>query len=296
MLSAKQREDYGRGEVTIDDADLPLEAEAVMERLCETFLAPNYEPPLLPAAALELLALSQKPDVQMAHIRRVMERDPFIAALVLRTAQSAAYTGAQGPVRTLDEALMRLGIRTLSFLFMEASMRMKIFRAKGYEETMTALGRHSSATAQLARFVSRKTSVFDEYAFLCGLLHDVGVAAALIVLAQVERGQEVPPIAEVWGVVNDMHDEVAAIVCRSWGLPPDVVLVTGSHRHVTVSGHVHPVAAVVNLADWMASELGLGVGREADEPTLRALTAIGLAPGDLARLLVEAKPYVADIR
>lgn len=295
LITAKQREDYGRGEITIDDADLPLEADAVMEKLCETFLSPSYEPPLLPASAMELLALSQKPDVQMAQIRRVMERDPLVAAKVLRTAQSSAYAGAQGPVRTLDEAVVRLGIRTLSFLFMEATMRMKVFRAQGYEETMNALGRHSSATAQLARFVSRKTSLFDEYSFLCGLLHDVGVAACLIVLAQVERGQPVPPITEVWAVVNEMHDEVGAIVCRAWGLPPDVVLVTGSHRHVTVAGHVHPVAALVNLADWMAAELGFGLGREAPEPTSRALSALGLAPADLPRLVAEAKPHVQNV-
>ena len=294
-MEAKKRGSYGRGEVTVEDADLPLDSAEVLGRLRATFLAPSYEPPLLPAAALELLSLAQKPEVQLPQIRRVMERDPLIAARVLRTAQSSAYSGAQGPVRTLDEALVRLGIRTLSFLFMEAAMRMKVFRAQGYEETMNALGRHSSATAQIARFLSRKTSLFDEYSFLCGLLHDVGIAASLIVLSQVERGQPVPPITEVWPVVAEMHDEVAAIVCRAWGLPPDVVLVTGNHTHAVVAGHVHPVAALVNLADWMAAELGFGLGREARPPTPRTLAAIGIAPGELARLLAEARALLDGV-
>lgn len=281
--------EYGRGELTLEESDLHVTAaEDVLEKLRATFSSPNYSPPVLPAAAVELMQMSQKADVSFAEVRRVMERDPLIAASVLRTAQSSAYT-TSGVVRTLDEALVRLGLRTLTSFFMEAAMKLKVFRAPGYEVPMKELAKHSAACAHLARYLARRTSVFDEYSFLCGLLHDIGIAAGLIALSSGAKKGAIPPLAEVWPAVRDAHEMASETVCRTWGLPPDVALVAGHHHECVVGGHVHPVAAVVALAEWSATELGHGLDEGTHVPGDRVLKTLSLTARELPALLEECK-------
>lgn len=292
----KRCEGYGRGEHTLsEDELLTTDPEAVLEKLRAVLEAPGYEPPVLPAAALDLLALSNKPDVAFADIRRVMERDALIAAKVLRVAQSSAYAGAHGAIRTLDDALVRLGMRTLTFLFMEAAMRMKVFRAPGYEAPMRALGRHSGATAHVARHIARRTSIFDEHSFLCGLLHDVGIAASLIALTQLRRGETIPVFDEIWPAVRDAHEMASSVVCRAWNLPAELTMVIGHHHQVSIDGRIHPVAALLSLADWIASEHGYAMGEEARRPLPNHLASIGLSERDLNPLVAECKSVVAVV-
>lgn len=293
----KHSEGYGRGQASIEDADLLLtDPAAVLEKLRAVLEAPTYEPPLLPAVAIELLELSRKEDASFIDVRRLMERDPLVAAKVLRCAQSAAYSGSSGTIRTMDEALVRLGMRTLGSIFMETTMRMKVFRAAGYEEPMRSLGRHSAATAHLARHVARRTAVFDEYSFLCGLLHDVGIAASFIVLTQLGRGQAVPSFDDVWSAVREVHETASAAVCRAWKLPPDLTLVIAHHHQVSIDGRVHPVAAVLSLADWIAAEHGYAMGEEARRPLPLHLASIGLTERDLAPLVAECAGVVAQVQ
>jgi HD-like signal output (HDOD) protein len=287
---------YGRGEVTLQEADLHfIDPQAVLDKLRAVLEAPTYEPPVLPAAALDVLELSRKPDAAFGDIRKVMERDALLAAKVLRVAQSSAYSGASGAIRTLDDALVRLGMRTLAFIFMEAAMKMKVFRAPGYEEPMQELSRHSAASAHLSRHIARRTSIYDEHSFLCGLLHDVGIAASLIALTQLGRGAIIPPFDEVWPAVRDAHEMASGIVCRSWNLPGEITMVVANHHQVSIGGHVHPVAAVLSVADWVATQHGFGMRDEAREPLPNHLAAIGLSARDLKPLVDECAAVVANV-
>lgn len=284
---------YGIGTYEIESPGLALAAPAeVCEQLRATFSSAAYSPPVLPAVAIELMQLSQKPDVSFALIRRVMEKDALIAASVLRVAQSTAYSAA-GAVRTLDDALVRLGLKTVGCFFLEAAMKLKVFRAPGYEAPMKALTNHSAACAHLARHLARRTSLFDEYAFMCGLLHDIGIAAGLIALSAGTKKEHVPSLAEVWPAVRDAHEMASETVCRAWALTPEIARVAGNHHACRVGGHIHPVAAVVALADFIAGELGCGLDEGSLVPNDAVLSSLGLTPRELPALIVECKPVVA---
>ncbi|HSO35273.1 MAG TPA: HDOD domain-containing protein [Labilithrix sp.] len=288
--------DYGNGVVSLEEeAQAYVDPESVLESLTEVFQSPGYEPPIAPAVALELLELSRKPEVSFGAVRHVMERDPLIAAKVLRTAQSAAYSSGDNVIRTLDDALVRIGLKTLSNLFMESAMRMKVFRAVGFEAPMKELARHSAATAHLARHLARRTALFDEHLFLCGLLHDIGIAAGFIALTQLQRGKTVPAFDDVWPGVCGAHEMASDKVCRAWKLPPDIALIVGHHHQVTVGGHVHPMAAVLSLSDWVAGELGFAMETEALRPLPHHLAVLGLTDANLHGLVTECKDVVARV-
>jgi len=284
-----RRADYGRGEYQIESLDFMLTPEAMIAHLRRTLISPNYKPPLLPSIALELMKLTRQPGVSTAEVRKLLERDALLAAKVLQLAQSALYSRGS-PVRSLHEAINLLGLRTLGDLFLQTVLSMRVFRADGYDEPMAMLMKHSLLTAHVARLACRMTAMPDEYAFMCGLLHDAGMAAGLLIFAdstgprssregprtsrepprtsrepRPPSGAAPPPsYAEVAAALDAVHEEASAILAEAWKLNPDIRFVIGSHHHFRSNGRVHPLAAVVCVSDWIASRAGAGMGSESD--------------------------------
>jgi HD-like signal output (HDOD) protein len=271
----KQRADYGRGEYQIEAPDFMLSPEAMTAHLRRTLVSPSYKPPLLPSIALELMKLTRQPGVSLVEVRKLLERDPLLAGKVLQLAQSALYSRG-APVRSLHDAISLLGLRTLADLFLQTVLSMRVFRADGYDAPMATLMQHSMLTAHIARLACRMTALPDEYAFMCGLLHDAGMAAGLLIFADSQgprssqdgsRSKPPPPpsYGEVSVALCAVHEEASAILAEAWKLNPDIRIVIGSHHHLHASGgRVHPLAAVVCVSDWIASEAGASMGSESD--------------------------------
>lgn len=271
----KQRADYGRGEYQIDASDDLLTPEAMTKHLRRTLVSPNYKPPLLPSIALDLMKLTRQPGVSLGEVRKLLERDPLLAGKVLQLAQSALYSRG-APVRSLHEAISLLGLRTLADLFLQTVLSMRVFRADGYDGPMAMLMQHSMLTAHVARLACRMTAMPDEYAFMCGLLHDAGMAAGLLIFSDARgprssrEGAQGKPAAppsydEVSAALCAVHEEASAILADAWKLSADIRVVIGSHHHLRASGgRIHPLAAVVCVSDWIASEAGANMGNESD--------------------------------
>jgi HD-like signal output (HDOD) protein len=251
-------------------------------------------PPVLPKVGLELITLSRSANVEIGQIVHLLEQDALIAAAVLRQAQSAYY--ARGiPIRSLHEAIVRLGLDTISDLFLAQSMAMRVFRANGYEEPMERLRAHGTATAHIARFVCRETAIYDEYAFLCGLLHDVGMAASLIVLASGRVRANVPSFEKAWPAVCDAHEEAGAALCTLWKLPADVAYVVGAHHQPRPGHPVHPLAAVVRIAESIASELGFGIDGDGSGNDAWATGAVSLSATARSAIITRAKELLDEV-
>jgi HD-like signal output (HDOD) protein len=261
--------------------------EVLKTKLLELFRSPDFRPPLLPVVALELLQLVRRPNVRSADIVKLLGHDPLLAGQMLKVAQSPAYA-AGDPVRSLDEAILRLGMRRTTDLCLQASLESKVFRAPGYDQVMERLRRHSVFTAELSRLVCRRTVGFDEYAFLCGLLHDVGIAACTLSLRELSR----QPIAfeDAWATISAVHASCSEVLAKLWKLPHDICTVLSLHHTVSIAGRTHPLAAAIAVADCVAQELGLGFHSETHESQLLLnARAIGLDANGLAAFRSEAQ-------
>ncbi len=292
-LPARMREGYGRGVVEIAAEDQGLDRDDLRRRLLETFRAPNYHPPVLPRVALELHELSRQVDVDLARVAKLAESDPFTAAAVLRRAQSAYYSRGGAPVQSLAQAIARLGLVTISQLFLEVSTSARIFRAPGFEEPMERLRKHASAVAHASAIIARHTSLYDEYAFLCGLLHDVGFAASMVALCGTTSRAKLPTFEEVRPVLLEVHAEAGEIMTKLWRFPPDIVLVVGNHHARAVGGVVHPLAANLAIAEALVEEIVGGFDEGATEIDW-ALRALNL-DGQIATIRREVIAVVAQI-
>ncbi|MBI2893464.1 MAG: HDOD domain-containing protein [Deltaproteobacteria bacterium] len=263
--------------------------------LLSAFESPDYQPPLLPSVATELLELSGWAEVDFEKVIALLEKDPLLAGRVLQIAQSPLYP-SKSKILSLKHAVVRMGLRSLVDVFFEATLKLKIFKAPGYEWPMAELQRHSTATAYVTRLVCRYAKVDGEHAFLCGLLHDVGIAASLITLAEKRKGPDLPDLGRVWPAIFAAHEKASEILAARWKLPVEIQRVLGHHHDPSVDGQVDPVAAAVCVAECVSSHLGAGIGNETEASTpVVAQSAIGLGDAELRLLIVEARDLIAQI-
>ncbi len=263
----KQRheEGYGQGLVKLAfDDDVLLDEDEVTKRLLDVFSAPDYRPPTLPSVATELMSISQNPNVGIDDVTELLERDSMLTGRVMKLVRSPIYKGA-GDVPTLHNAVLRLGLNTLRDIVLETCMNMRVFRADAFTETMERLREHSAFTGHVARIVCRYTAIEQEYAFLCGLLHDVGVAGSLIALSEGVPKQKRPDLIAIWPAIDRAHGKAGALMARLWDLPADVELAVEAHHQVLMGGEPHPLAATICIADEVAHELGFGLVESPDD-------------------------------
>lgn len=306
----RPRPTYTRsGRHTLDEAGialLDLDEGALERRLLEVFSSPEYRPPVLPAVALQLMDLSRRPDTGADEVVRLLESDPMLAAHTLRLCRSAFYRTRE-PVHSLKQAVVSLGLSTLRDLVLQAALEQRLFRAPVYSDVLARLARHSQGTAVAARILCRYTALADEYAFLCGLLHDVGLAALLIALGEGALGEAPVDSEALWPALDRVHGHASARLGALWELPEDIQRVIGHHHQPRIEGMVHPLAAAVCLAEHEALEAGwvvldggapgpgglFGAGFDRSGAEARALAAEALGLDESRLALVRAEIHAA---
>jgi putative nucleotidyltransferase with HDIG domain len=175
-------------------------------------------------------------------------------------------------------------------------MTARVFRCKGYEEPMEALRKHSVVCAHLARSVCRIIGFPDEYAYMCGLLHDVGIAAGILVLGEVKRAAKPPSYEHIRTSIEVVHEHASEALGKAWELPVDVQLVLRHHHHFVIQGRAHPLAAAVCLADWIAAEVKVAAGNEVRlEDGRHAVKELRLSERDVKALLREAEMLATSV-
>jgi HD-like signal output (HDOD) protein len=217
-------------------------------QLFRTFEDPTYKPPPLPTVALEIAALVARDDANVEQVVRLLERDQMLAGAVMRLVGSPIHAG-RGPVRSLSDAVMRLGIRTVRDSVFDTALKKSVFNASAYAGLMERFGRHGTATAYIARIVCRHARVTEDQAFLAALLHDVGFAALLLSVARKKEAQP-PSLIELWPEIDALHEQASKAVTKLWGLSNELSLLVANHHHEHTGTSVR-VAAVMNIADYL---------------------------------------------
>jgi putative nucleotidyltransferase with HDIG domain len=136
----------------------------------------------------------------------------------------------------------------------------RLFRVKGYTAVMQRLQTHSLFTAHVARIIAGHAGIAPDQAFLCGLLHDVGISGTVIAIAESSGKQAPPPIDMLWAAVDKMHVEASGRLARLWGLSPELCAVIGEHHQRADRNHfANPLVATMCMAEAIAEEYGFGV-------------------------------------
>jgi HD-like signal output (HDOD) protein len=274
--------DAGGDDGVVDIADVDaVDISGLVARLRVLFTSKGYQPPLAPTAALRLLELTRRTEVDPAKAAAVFADDPLLAARVLQIARSPLYGAAQGP--TLRDAVVRLGSRKLHDVTLEAAMEMRVFRSPQYQQWMDSIRTHSIAVGHAARVVAGQIGGDADQAFFAGLVHDVGAAAVLGAVGGRQADFHDITHAALGACMDELHTEVGAMVADAWRMPAEVRAVIVGHHHLDDADPGRfPIVAVV-LAEALAIDAGFGVTSGPGGPSMDPLRA-----EDLSQALADA--------
>jgi HD-like signal output (HDOD) protein len=285
-------------EVTEEDAfgDLELENQLTV-RLFEDLNADRLLLPSLPDVAIKVGTAVSEEDTDAATVAQIVETDPAITAKLLKAANSARFAG-RADVRGVNEAIVRLGLRTTHHLVVTFALR-ELFRSPSSQlrQKMRDLWEHSCRIAALSHVLANKVGGFDaEFALLAGLVHDIGALAVLAYAGEYSEGQLA--LADIDATVARLRSRIGGMLLRRWQLAPELAAVAEHAENWMREGSSKPdYIDLVIIAQLQAFDgNGQAPGPVAIEST-PAFTKLGLGevtPDSKLAILDEAAEEVHE--
>lgn len=265
----------------------------------------NLTLPALPAIAFKAIELTRAPDISLQDVSALIEKDPVLAAQMLRICNSAAMATRE-PCKSISQAVTRLGTKNLRSTLLEISAR-KLFESRDTKVSgaVKALWEHSRAVAQLAQKVSVVSGAADpDTAYLAGLLHDIGKPVVATMLLEAE-GQILQRNPKLWidfatwlGVVQRTHRPIGLSLAKKWQLSEEI------QKAIEESADYDPANRLstgnaVRFANAVAKQLGIYMGEvnadDNDALVMVGRSLLGIDDETLARLAGDLKEKAKEI-
>lgn len=237
--------------------------------LLEQAVAKVRDLPSLPSVVVQLVRTFDQADVGVAELGAQISKDQALAAKTLRLANSSFY-GLQSRVRTIDQAITVLGFDSVRSMVTAAGIVGQFGAVSSGPFDFTAFWRHAVGTALCAKSLARMAGLSPEYAFVSGLLHDIGrlvlvtrfpqeYAAALAF----ERQNNCGLVHAERTVLGLDHAVVGRALAEHWKFPELIRRAIGNH-HAPMRGDLGDIPSVVHVANAIVHALDLG-GEEDEE-------------------------------
>lgn len=318
-MTSKTDPNYGRGEVTATDGDsLNPVLKAIRARVKETITQQNFEIPLLPTVATQVLQMANNPKASVADLEKLVKQDQVIAAKILQVANSPFYRGVSTIV-SLRDAMNRMGLKMMKDIVFSLSIQGKVFQAKNFENELQVIWEHSLASAAISQLLAKKMGIDSEYAFLAGLLHDIGKVVLIQVIIKLEDDERKKKAAEMKAqykpfdpktfkidqvhdvlipvVFQEYHATVGALVSMKWKLPELITEVVRYHHDYAKSENARGMATVVHLANLLCHHFGYGHEESpVDLMQVRGFFELNLSVDQIKKLTDEIPPVVEALR
>lgn len=170
---------------------------------------PDLQLPSLPEVTLRALEACHR-DENYRAISEIVASDTALVVRILALANSSLYGPTTG-IRSIDQALMRLGTRRFKTLILTAALRQILFELNGDAwQQLRDFWRHALTTAMTAHALATLTRYPEaDEAFMLGMLHNIGELIAINT-----------PDLETRQQYMDRQSDIAAELVTSWGLGP----------------------------------------------------------------------------
>lgn len=255
---------------------------AVLERACalqDTLGSESLQKTIgglgtLPSAPLAYQALTEAladPDVEVARLASIVQRDVGMSSRVLQFVNSA-YLGLTQKTTSIEAAIISLGLNALRHL----ALTFEVFSAFRGNQTsgisFAAFEKHALLTARIARKLA-VDPIQAEAAFAAGLLHDAGKLVLLTRIPElfaqaleISRRSKKPLHEAEREVIGATHAEVGAYLLGAWGLPYSIVEPVAFHHTLSRITSQKDDVANVFFANALAHEVAPDGTYEAPSP------------------------------
>jgi len=277
-----------------------LQPEKDLERILNAAIAEGtLDLPPPPQIASEVMRLTrgdavngEAGDTSAAELARLIQRDVALAGQVMRVANSALYA-RRTPVVTLPQAIAWLGIREIRNIAFAVAVQGQVFNSAYFNQSMNELWRESVITGLFAQEIARLKRRNVESAYLCGLLHRIGMAVILsrVGSAVVKHGISPQP-GQVLQLAARHEARVGTHLAIAWNLPPTVSAAITFWRDPRAADVSRTEVMEVALARQISDELrNPGAGGELPDSMLGPVSAwmdeLSIYPDELFSIMAQ---------
>jgi len=243
------------------------------------------------------------------HIGKLVSADVSLSASFIKTANSA-YFGARTRVRTVDEALMRLGLVVTIRAITGISLRKAFPSNIQLDRFWNASAQIAALSGWLAQTVV-KPNVRPDDAYTYGLFRDCGIPVLLLrfpdyqktlACANVEEQRSFTEVEHLSTPTD--HAMIGCLLAQNWWLPEEICLAIRHHHDLhslEMSGNSLPVSsrnliAVSQTAEYILQQL-TGASRTCEWPKLGSacLNVLGIDECDLGSICNAASAVLKDV-
>jgi putative nucleotidyltransferase with HDIG domain len=217
----------------------------------------------LPHIAIKLTKLISDENSTMQDFEKMIKMDPTLVLRLLRGANSPYY-GLRQKVNSISRAVVVIGINNLRNMIVTEGLK-EIFKDKKSENVFSRnrLWLHCSAVSICSQMIMERIfGLNGEDAFLCGILHDIGMiiedqtAPDLFYRVCNTYDENSKPITDYEKeIVGTDHCAIGYLLAKDWQLPIEIQ--EGIQRHHKMLDHVSPssLTGVIQLAEFIVSQL-----------------------------------------
>jgi len=197
---------------------------SLLDRIIQLIESGGVSLPVYDPVALKMQEFVANKTEDIGEIENLIISDQALAAEVLRAANSPFFCGLS-PVRTIRNAIIRLGTRQMRRLIILVSERSK-YKAHhpALHRMLGDLWRHACTTALAAQWLSKRlhSTGIEEICFLGGLLHDVGKLIILRAVDEIQKDDDTGFHAApelLYEVLLTAHCQLGYRLLSNWRVP-----------------------------------------------------------------------------
>lgn len=231
----------------------PAVTETIDEAVRFIMESGQFELPVLPEVATQLLQLTNDVNCEVSDIVALIKRDQSLTGRLLKIANSTRYSAGQS-VSSVHQAVARLGLICIREVVILIACQSRIFDVRGFEADVRRSFAQSLAAAAFAQEIARMRRLNVQEAFLCGLLHDVGRPVLLQSLSNRRKNHGLTADDDVLrGAADSQRIPLAGALVRSWDLPDRLAECIVHQATPLQSAECTQTAAILNLAIDLAA-------------------------------------------
>ncbi len=197
-----------------------------LEKVIRTYIsrkvsADDLNVPILPHVAQRVMGIINDPNIAVQDIGKIVNKDQELTARIVRVANSPVYSRGF-EIKSVKKAVLTIGMKALYDIVFSIAMGEKVFRSKLFAKRMKYLWEHSLAVGYISKYLAKMKNLNAGYAFLCGMLHDIGKPLLLVTLEEFynkHNGQVIYSNEMVDEILMDFHQDVGALMGTAWKFP-----------------------------------------------------------------------------
>lgn len=198
--------------------------------------------------------------VSLGRLETIIEQDPALSVRVLSLANSA-FWGAGAPVRSLDQAIFRIGFDSVKYLAVSISVLTLFEGSSGRSrDQYHQIYNHSIAAGFVAKLMARNLRLpCAGEILLNGMLHDIGIlvmnryfsGSCQKVMNRLKAGKRLLDAEKE--VFDFTHAEMGGWIAAEWNLHGSLVDSILNHHMPSAAAGDMKLTAAVHAADYLTN-------------------------------------------